>query len=47
MLGALTPSMVKKTGKHKVTLAFSRKEEIDKAFFQSSAWRTRKRIFWF
>ncbi len=33
MLGALTPSMVKKTGKHKVTLAFSRKEEIDKAFF--------------
>ena len=33
MMGALTPSMVKKTGKHKVSLGFSRKEEADKAFF--------------
>ena len=31
MLGALTPSgrTVKKTGKHKISIAFSRKEEID------------------
>ena len=33
MLGSLNPSMVKKTGKHKISLAFSRKDEIDKAFF--------------
>ncbi len=33
MMGTLSPSMIKKTGKHKVTLAFSRKEAIDRAFF--------------
>ena len=36
MLGALSPSMIKKTGKHKVTLAFSRKDEIDKAFSEQT-----------
>ena len=33
MVGALTPSMVKKTGRHKVSLAFARAEERDKAFY--------------
>ena len=45
MLGALTPSMVKKTGKHKVTLAFSRKEEIDKAFFNQTQMGEKNRVF--
>ncbi len=31
MMGALTPSMVKKTGKYKATLGFTRKSNIDKA----------------
>jgi len=33
MVGALTPSMVKKTGRHKVSLGFARADERDKAFF--------------
>ena len=33
MIGALTPSMVKKTGKHKVSLGFARADERDKALF--------------
>ena len=47
MLGALTPSMVKKTGKHKVTLAFSRKEEIDKAFFNQVTNEPQREFFGF
>tara|TARA_R100001163_G_C4892565_1_gene84865 strand:- start:54 stop:533 length:480 start_codon:yes stop_codon:yes gene_type:complete len=45
MTGALTPSMVKKTGKHQVTLAFSRKEEIDKAFFNQTQMGEKNRVF--
>jgi hypothetical protein len=45
MLGALTPSMIKKTGKHKITLAFSRKEEIDKAFFNQTQMGEKNRVF--
>ena len=47
MLGDLTPSMVKKTGKHKVTLAFSRKEEIDKAFFNQVTTDPQREFFGF
>ena len=47
MMGALTPSMVKKTGKHKVTLAFSRKEEIDKAFFNQVTTDPQREFFGF
>jgi len=47
MTGALTPSMVKKTGKHKVTLAFSRKEEIDKAFFNQVTTDPQREFFGF
>ena len=47
MTGALTPSMVKKTGKHKVTLAFSRKEEIDKAFFNQVTNEPQRKFFGF
>ena len=47
MIGALTPSMVKKTGKHKVTLAFSRKEEIDKAFFNQVTTDPQREFFGF
>ena len=47
MLGALTPSMVKKTGKHKVTLAFTRKEEIDKAFFNQVTNEPQREFFGF
>ena len=47
MLGALTPSMVKKTGKHKVTLAFTRKEEIDKAFFNQVTTNPKREFFGF
>ena len=47
MLGALTPSMVKKTGKHKVTLAFTRKEEIDKAFFNQVTTDPQRKFFGF
>ena len=47
MTGALTPSMVKKTGKNKVTLAFSRKEEIDKAFFNQVTNDPQRKFFGF
>ena len=47
MLGALTPSMVKKTGKHKVTLAFTRKDEIDKAFFNQVTTDPQRKFFGF
>tara|TARA_Y100000004_G_C8858972_1_gene388133 strand:+ start:231 stop:707 length:477 start_codon:yes stop_codon:yes gene_type:complete len=47
MMGSLTPSMVKKTGKHKVTLAFSRKEEIDKAFFNQVTTDPQREFFGF
>ena len=47
MTGALTPSMVKKTGKHQVTLAFSRKEEIDKAFFNQVTTDPQRKFFGF
>ena len=47
MMGALTPSMVKKTGKHKVTLAFSRDEEIKKAFFNQVTNEPQREFFGF
>ena len=47
MLGALSPSMIKKTGKHKVTLAFSRKDEIDKAFFNQVTTDPQRKFFGF
>ena len=47
MLGALTPSMVKKTGKHKISIAFSRKEEIDKAFFNQVTTDPQRKFFGF
>ena len=47
MLGSLTPSMVKKTGKHKVSLAFSRKDEIDKAFFNQVTTDPQRKFFGF
>ena len=47
MVGSLTPSMVKKTGKHKVTLAFSRDEEIKKAFFNQVTNEPQREFFGF
>ena len=47
MLGSLSPSMIKKTGKHKVTLAFSRKDEIDKAFFNQVTTDPQRKFFGF
>ena len=47
MLGALSPSMIKITGKHKVTLAFSRKDEIDKAFFNQVTTDPQRKFFGF
>ena len=47
MMGALTPSMVKKTGKHKVTLAFTREEEIQKAFFNQVTNEPQREFFGF
>ena len=47
MLGALTPSMVKKTGKHKITLAFTREEEIEKAFFNQVTNEPQRKFFGF
>ena len=47
MTGALTPSMVKKTGRHKVTLAFSREEEIEKAFFNQVTNEPQREFFGF
>ena len=45
MIGALTPSMVKKTGKHKVSLGFARAEERDKAFFNQVMMGNKNRKF--
>ena len=47
MLGSLNPSMVKKTGRHKVTLAFSREEEIEKAFFNQVTNEPQREFFGF
>ena len=47
MVGSLTPSMVKKTGKHKVSLAFSRKAEADKAFFNQVTTDPQRKFFGF
>ena len=47
LLGSLSPSMIKKTGKHKVTLAFSRKDEIDKAFFNQVTTDPQRKFFGF
>ena len=47
MMGALTPSMVKKTGKHKVTLAFARKEAMDRAFFVQVTTEPQRKFFGF
>ena len=45
MLGALTPDMVKKTGKYKVTLAFSRAEERDKALWNQVLGKPKREFF--
>jgi len=47
MLGALTPSMVKKTGRNKATLAFTRKSNIDKAFFNQVSNEPKREFFGF
>ena len=47
MLGSLNPSMVKKTGKHKISLAFRRKDEIDKAFFNQVTTDPQRKFFGF
>ena len=47
MLGTINPSMVKKTGKHKISLAFSRKDEIDKAFFNQVTTDPQRKFFGF
>ena len=47
MLGALTPDMVKKTGKYKVTLAFSRAEERDKALWNQVLGKPKREFFGF
>ena len=47
MLGSLNPSMIKKTGKHKISLAFSRKDEIDKAFFNQVTTDPQRKFFGF
>ena len=47
MLGALTPDMVKKTGKYKVTLAFSRAEERDKALWNQVLGNPKREFFGF
>ena len=45
MMGALTPSMVKKTGKYKATLGFTRKSNIDKAFYNQTQMGIKNREF--
>ena len=45
MLGALTPDMVKKTGRHKVTLAFTRAEERDKALWNQVLGKPKREFF--
>ena len=45
MLGALTPNMVRETGKHKVTLAFTRAEERDKALWNQVLGKPKREFF--
>ena len=47
MMGALTPSLVKKTGRNKISIAFARKEEIDKAFFNQVTNEPQRKFFGF
>ena len=47
MMGNLSPSMIKKSGKHKVTLAFTRKEAIDRAFFNQVTTSPQREFFGF
>ena len=47
MVGALTPSMVKKTGKHKVSLGFARADERDKALFNQVLNNPKREFFGF
>ena len=47
MLGALTPDMVKKTGKYKVTLSFARAEERDKALWNQVLGKPKREFFGF
>jgi len=47
MVGALTPSMVKKTGKHKVSLGFARADERDKALFNQVLREPKREFFGF
>jgi hypothetical protein len=47
MLGALTPDMIKKTGKHKITMGFTRAEERDKALFNQVLGEPKREFFGF
>ena len=47
MMGALTPSIIKKTGRYKATLAFTRKSNIDKAFFNQVLNEPKREFFGF
>ena len=47
MVGSLTPSMVKKTGKHKVSLGFARAEERDKALWNQVLGNPKREFFGF
>jgi len=47
MLGALTPDMVKKTGKYKVTLGFARAEERNKALWNQVLGKPKRQFFGF
>ena len=47
MMGALTPSIIKKTGRNKATLAFTRKSNIDKAFFNQVLNEPKREFFGF
>ena len=47
MVGSLTPSMVKKTGKHKVSLSFARADERDKALFNQVLREPKREFFGF
>ena len=47
MVGSLTPSMVKKTGKHKISLGFARADERDKALFNQVLREPKREFFGF
>ena len=47
MMGNLSPSMVKKTGKHKISIAFTRKEAMDRAFFNQVTTEPQRKFFGF